>query len=436
MPDPQQHPKTSSDALMRRARALLPGGVNSPVRAFAAVGGSPPFIDSAAGAELRTADGAVLVDLYNSWGPAILGHAHPAVVEAVQRQAARGLSYGAPCGLEVELAERVRAMMPAMERMRFVNSGTEACLSAIRLARAATGRDAIVKFAGCYHGHGDSFLVAAGSGVATLGAPDSPGVPEALARLTLTARFNDLDSVESALRAAPGGAAAVIVEPIAGNMGCVPPAPGFLAGLRDLCARHGALLVVDEVMTGFRVHPGGATALCGIEPDLVCLGKILGGGLPVAAYGGRADLMRRVAPEGPMYQAGTLSGNPLGMAAGLATLGVLAGDSTLYDRLEAKGARLEAGLSAAIRAAGVPACVQRVGSMLTLFLHPGPVRHWDDARQSDTAAFARFFRGMLARGCALPPAQYECWFLSDALEDRHIGQVLDAAGEALGEAGA
>ena len=421
----------SSHQLYARARKVLPGGVNSPVRAFAAVGGEPPFIRSAKGATLETEDGRRLVDLYNSWGPAILGHAHPDVVAAVQRQAAEGLSYGAPCAPEVEMAELVTGVVPGLETVRFVNSGTEACMSAVRLARAATGRDAIVKFAGCYHGHADSFLVEAGSGAATLGEPNSPGVPRDLARLTMNARFNDAESVRRAFESAPGGAAAVIVEPVAGNMGCVPPEPGFLEELRTLCGEFGALLIFDEVMTGFRIATAGAVERYGVRPDLVCLGKVVGGGLPVAAYGGTDDIMRRVAPDGPVYQAGTLSGNPLGMAAGLATLKHLQQHPDVYTRLERIGARIEEGLAAAIARLGAAACVQRVGSMLTLFFHPGPVRSWDDASQCDTDAFARFFQAMLDRGWALPPSQYECWFLSTALEDETVTRLVGDSAECL-----
>ena len=363
---------SESGRLLRAAEVRIPGGVNSPVRAFRGVGGEPFFVARAEGARLHDVDGRTYIDFVGSWGPLILGHAAPVIVEAVAEAARRGTSYGAPTPMEVELAEAIHAAFPSMEMLRLVSSGTEAAMSAIRLARGATGRDAIVKFDGCYHGHADSLLVKAGSGGATFSIPDSRGVPAALAALTVTVPFNDLEAVAAALRQQPDRVAAVIVEPVAGNMGVVPPAPGFLAGLRDLCTRHGALLIFDEVITGFRVAYGGAQERYGVSADLTCLGKIIGGGLPVGAYGGRADLMRHVAPLGGVYQAGTLSGNPLAVAAGLATLRTLREDPGAYDRLERLAAQLESGFRRAADKAGVPVTVNRVGSMLTGFFIDGP----------------------------------------------------------------
>jgi glutamate-1-semialdehyde 2,1-aminomutase len=419
-----------SAELFTRARQRIPGGVNSPVRAFKAVGGDPLFIASAAGARLVDADGRAYVDYVGSWGPMILGHAHPAVIEAVTRAAARGTSYGAPCEAEVELAERVVHRMPAVEKVRFVSSGTEATMSALRVARGFTGRRKILKFEGCYHGHADALLVAAGSGVATLGIPGSPGVPEGTVADTLVAPFNDLQAVEAAVAAHGEDLAAVIVEPVVGNMGVVVPHEGYLRGLREITARTGALLVFDEVITGFRVAPGGAQQLYGVAPDLTCLGKIIGGGLPVGAYGGRAEVMALVAPEGPVYQAGTLSGNPLAMAAGCATLDALASPG-LYERLEALGARLQDGLARAARAAGVTVTVNRVGSLLTVFFCEGPVTDWASAKRSDTARFGRFFHAMLDRGFYLPPAQFEALFLSAAHREVDLDGTVAAAAEAF-----
>ena len=424
-------PRASSAnaALLARAERVMPGGVSSPVRAYRAVGGSPPFIVSGEGAHVRDADGRSYLDLVCSWGPLIAGHAHPDVVAAIEAQARRGTSYGAPTPLEVELAEMVVGRVPGVEMMRFVSSGTEACMSAVRLARAATGREPILKFAGCYHGHADPLLAKAGSGVATLGLPDSAGVPVAATRDTLTVGFNDLAAADAAAAGRP--LAAIVVEPFAGNMGCVPPEPGFLQGLREVCDRTGALLVFDEVITGFRVAHGGAQERTGVRADLVCLGKVIGGGLPVGAYAGSAALMGHVAPLGPMYQAGTLSGNPLAMAAGLATLGLL--DAAAYARLESLGARLEAGFDRAAREAGVTARVQRVASLLTLFFAPGPIRNEDDAKTADRALFARFHGAMLARGVLLPPSQLECLFLSLAHTDEDVDTITSAAAGALGE---
>jgi glutamate-1-semialdehyde 2,1-aminomutase len=415
--------------LLERARALMPGGVSSPVRAFRAVGGEPPFIVSGEGSRVRDADGNEYIDLICSWGPLIAGHAHPAVVAAIVAQAARGTTFGMPTPGELALAERIADALPVVEMVRFVSSGTEATMSALRLARAATGRDAILKFAGCYHGHADALLAKAGSGIATLGLPDSAGVTAGTARDTLTVGYNDADAARQAAREAR--LAAIIVEPYAGNMGCVPPDPGFLETLRAICDETGALLIFDEVITGFRVAHGGATERAGVRPDLVCLGKIVGGGLPVGAYGGSRALMSHVAPLGPAYQAGTLSGNPLAMAAGCATLDLL--DSPAYARLERAGARLERGLQDMARDAGVPARVQRVGSLLTLFFNADVVRNEDDARRSDLERFASFHRGMLRRGVLVPPSQFECLFLSLAHSDVDIDQIVAAAGQTLKE---
>jgi glutamate-1-semialdehyde 2,1-aminomutase len=399
------------------------------VRAFKAVGGTPLFIARASGARVTDIDGNTFIDYVGSWGPMIHGHAPRGLVRAVARQARLGTSFGAPSPLEVDLAARVRRLFPSMERVRFVSSGTEAAMSAARVARGVTGRDKIIKFAGCYHGHADAFLVQAGSGALTFGVPTSPGVPAAAAGATLVASYNDLGSVERLVDANPGQVAAVIVEPIAGNMGTVPPEPGFLEGLRALCTTRGIVLIFDEVITGFRVAPGGAQELYGVRADLTCLGKILGGGLPAAAYGGRADLMDQVSPAGPIYQAGTLSGNPLAMAAGLWSLKNL--KPTLYRALAARGAALAAGLAAAAREAGVPLQVNAVGSMLTPFFTAARVRDHASACSADTSAFAIFFREMLARGIYLPPSQFEAWFVSSAHTSRDIDRTIDAARGAL-----
>jgi len=419
----------SSESLFKSAQRVIPGGVNSPVRAFKGVGGSPFFVARAEGARLVDEDGRVYIDFLGSWGPLILGHAAPAVVEVLVETARRGTSYGAPTAQEVEMAERISRAVPSMEMVRLVSSGTEAAMSAIRLARGATGRDLIVKFDGCYHGHADSLLVKAGSGGATFGIPDSAGVPAALAALTLALPFNDLAAVSRALESRRGEVAAVLVEPVAGNMGVVPPAPGFLAGLRQLCTRHGALLIFDEVITGFRVAFGGAQALYSVRPDLTCLGKIIGGGLPVGAYGGSRELMSKVAPLGAVYQAGTLSGNPLAVAAGLATLRALE-DPAAYDRLERLGALFQRGITEAAAAAGIPVTVNRVGSMLTAFFSDGPVTDYASARRADTARYARFFHGMLERGVYLAPSQFEAAFVSLA----HSEQDLETAAQACREA--
>ena len=411
----------------------MPGGVNSPVRAFRAVGGTPFFVASATGSRLTDADGKSYVDYVCSWGPLILGHAHPAVLAAIGAAAARGWTYGAPCAAEVELAEVVRRRMPSLERVRFVNSGTEATMSAVRLARAATGRELLLKFDGCYHGHGDSFLVKAGSGVATLGLPDSPGVPAGLAGLTLTVPFNDPAAVEEMFTRRGREIAAVIVEPFVGNSGFIAPEPGFHETLRAQCDRHGALLIFDEVMTGFRVAAGGAQAVLGVRPDLTTLGKIVGGGLPVGAYGGRADLMRLVAPEGPVYQAGTLSGNPLAMAAGLATLQETERPG-FYETLERRTARLVSGIGEAARRQGVALSVGHAGSMWGMYCMAGPVRNLTDAKKSDTALFARWHRAALARGIFLAPSAFEAGFVSSAHSDHDIDTTVAALDQALADA--
>jgi glutamate-1-semialdehyde 2,1-aminomutase len=400
------------------------------VRAFKAVGGEPPFVARGAGARIEDEDGRSYVDYVGSWGPMILGHAQPAILEAIARAAARGTSFGAPCALEVELAERVARLMPSLERLRFVSSGTEATMSALRVARGFTGRSRILKLDGCYHGHADALLVAAGSGVATLGIPGSAGVTPGTAADTLIAPFNDVAAAEAVFAAHGQDLAALIVEPVAGNMGTVAPRPGYLEALRAITKRHGSLLIFDEVITGFRLAPGGAQQLYGVTPDMTCLGKILGGGLPAAAYGGRAEIMSSVAPEGPVYQAGTLSGNPLAMAAGAAVLDGLAAAGS-YEALEARGARLEAGLRAAAVEAGVAVTLNRVGSMLTVFFCEGPVENYADAKRSDTARFARFFHGLLERGVYWPPGQFEAAFVSLAHGEAEIDVTLRAAAEAL-----
>ena len=421
-----------SEDLFERAQRVIPGGVNSPVRAFKAVGGTPPFIVWAEGSRVRDADGHTYIDYLASWGPLILGHTHPDVVESVRAAALLGTSYGAPCPAEVELAERVSRLVPSMEKVRFVSSGTEAAMSALRLARGFTGRNKILKFEGCYHGHADSLLVAAGSGVATLGIPGSPGVPAGTVADTLTAPYNDVRAVEEVVSVHARDLAAVIVEPVAGNMGCVLPAAGYLEGLREITRRAGALLVFDEVITGFRLGLGGAQGHYAVTPDLTCLGKIIGGGLPVGAYGGRADIMARVAPEGPVYQAGTLSGNPLAMAAGCAALDALRAPG-VYERLATLTTKLTDGLAAAAKAASVEVTINRIASMFTVFFCRGPVTDYASAKASDTAAYARFFHGMLRRGVYLPPAQFEAAFVSLAHADLDLDATLRAAGEAFAE---
>jgi glutamate-1-semialdehyde 2,1-aminomutase len=415
-----------SQELFRKALTLIPGGVNSPVRAFRAVGGDPVFMCRGKGARLSSVDGEEFIDYVMSWGPLILGHAHPEVTTALVEAVEAGTSFGTATEAEVELAERVRQAFASMERVRLVNSGTEATLSALRLARAATRRDKVLKFDGCYHGHADSMLVKAGSGVATLGLPDSPGVPSTLAQLTISIPYNDVSALEATFARHGTELAAAIIEPIAGNMGCVPPSLGFLAKLREATARHGSILIFDEVMTGFRVAYGGAQELYRIRPDLTTLGKIIGGGLPVGAYGGRADLMDQVAPAGPVYQAGTLSGNPLAVAAGLKTLEVIRRPG-FYEKLESSAAQLASGLLRAAGKAGVAVQVNRVGSMFTVFFASSPVTDYESARRSNSAAFAQFFRSLLSHGVYFPPSQYEAAFVSAAHSREDIEQTLDTA---------
>ncbi len=415
----------NSEQLIERACRSIPGGVNSPVRAFKGVGGTPIFFERGEGAYLTDADGNRYIDYVGSWGPMLLGHGNPDIVRAVQDQAEKALGFGAPTALEIDLAEQVIGMVPSIDRLRMVNSGTEATMSAIRLARGFTGRDMILKFAGCYHGHSDSLLVKAGSGLLTLGIPNSPGVPEAVAANTLTVPFNHADAVASAFETYPGRIACVIVEPVAGNMGCIPPLPGFLEALSEITAANGALLIFDEVMTGFRVSRGGAQALYGITPDLTTLGKIIGGGLPVGAFGGRADIMDHVAPVGDVYQAGTLSGNPLATVAGLTMLRAL--DDALYERLAAVTRRLTDGLAERAAAAGIPVSLNQVCGMFGLFFTSGAVTEFDHAANSDVNRFNRFFHAMLDRGVYLAPSAFEAGFLSTAHDDTVIDATLDAA---------
>jgi glutamate-1-semialdehyde 2,1-aminomutase len=418
-----------SRKLFARAQQILPGGVDSPVRAFKSVGATPLFIRRASGAYLEDIDGNKYIDYVMSWGPLIHGHAPAGLTKALSAAARLGTSYGAPSPLEVALGERVRTMMPSLERVRFVSSGTEAAMSAIRVARAATRRDKIVKFAGCYHGHADAFLVQAGSGALTLGTPTSPGVTAAAAADTLVASYNDLDSVRRVFDANRDQIAALIVEPIAGNMGVVPPADGFLKALREICTASGTLLIFDEVISGFRAAPGGAQSIAGVTPDLTCLGKIIGGGLPVGAYGGRADLMELVSPAGPVYQAGTLSGNPLAMTAGIWCLERL--KPSLYRALADLTRRLAMGLAAAAREAGVPLQVNAVGSVLTPFFTDRPVHNYESATSANTDTYARFFRAMLARGVYPPPSQFEAWFMSAAHSVKDVDRTIRAARVAM-----
>ncbi len=420
-----------SRRLQKRAEAVIPGGVDSPVRAFRAVGGDPPFIVRGEGAHTYDTDGNEYIDYVGSWGPLILGHSEPSVVEAITAAARKGSSFGASTPSEVDLAEAVIAAVPSMEKVRFVSSGTEATMSAIRLARAFTKRKYIVKFEGCYHGHADSLLVKAGSGVATLGIPGSAGVVDELAQFTLALPYNDLSALEQAFYKFDKQIACVIVEPVVGNMGCVPPAPGYLQALRELTKRENTVLIFDEVMTGFRVAFGGAQQLYGIIPDLTTLGKIIGGGLPVGAYGGRVELMEMVAPLGPVYQAGTLSGNPLAMAAGLATLCQLRDNPHIYDRLEQLSARLVSGVSGAAREAGIAMTANRVGSMFTWFFTAKRVSDWTTAATCDTAAFGKYFRSMLDAGIYLPPSQFEAAFLGAAHTEQDVEATIAAAREAF-----
>ncbi|MEP0823763.1 MAG: glutamate-1-semialdehyde 2,1-aminomutase [Ignavibacterium sp.] len=420
-----------SKALFEKARKLLPGGVNSPVRAFTSVGGSPLFVKKARGAYLWDADGNRFIDYVGSWGPMLFGHAHPRILKAVKTAASRGTSFGAPSETEVRMAELIVKLIPSVEVVRMVNSGTEATMSAIRLARAFTGRPKIIKFEGCYHGHADAFLIKAGSGALTLGTPDSPGVPPGVAQDTLTATYNDIGSVHQLVGQWKNEIAAIIVEPVVGNMGCVPPRPGFLSSLRQICTEAGILLIFDEVMTGFRVAPGGAQELYGIRPDLTTLGKIIGGGLPVGAYGGRRDIMKLVAPEGPMYQAGTLSGNPIAMAAGLEMLKMVGSGRSAYKKMEKMGKILEDEMRSHLRSIGKSFTLNRVGSMFTLFFTGAEVVDYSSAKTSDTKAFASYHRAMLEQGVYLPPSQFEAAFLSTAHTEREIEKTVRAFRTAL-----
>ncbi|MCA1633850.1 MAG: glutamate-1-semialdehyde 2,1-aminomutase [Acidobacteria bacterium] len=425
-----QEQQASSEELFTRAVELMPGGVNSPVRAFRGVGGTPRFIASARGATLTDVDGRTYIDYVGSWGPMILGHADEQVLDAIRGALSRGTSYGAPTALEIEMAEEIIEAVPSIEMVRMVNSGTEATMSALRLARGVTGRSKIVKFEGCYHGHGDSFLVKAGSGVATLGLPDSPGVPASVARDTITAPFNDAGALAEVFDEHGADIAAVIIEPVVGNMGCVPPREGYLQSVRDLTRRHGALLIFDEVMTGFRLARGGAQELYDVMPDITTLGKIIGGGLPVGAYGASREIMNMVAPAGPVYQAGTLSGNPLAMTAGLATLRRLR-DRAVYEGLDGAGRRLCEGMNDAAREAGVPTHTNRVGSMFTMFFTEAPVTDWTSAARSDRERFGKFFHAMLAEGVYLAPSQFEAGFIGTAHTDELLDRTIEAARKAF-----
>ncbi len=423
--------RTNMD-LFRASREVIPGGVNSPVRSFQSVGRPPIFVSHAKGCQVYDVEGRSYIDYIGSWGPLILGHANTEIIQVLTEAVKLGTSYGLPTSAECELAELVCELIPSIEMLRLVNSGTEATMTALRLARGATGRDRVVKFAGCYHGHVDSLLVEAGSGAATFGTPTSPGIPERLAELTEVAQYNDLASVQRIFEEYPHDIAAVIVEPVAGNMGVVPPVQGFLAGLRDVCSRYGALLIFDEVMTGFRVARGGAQELYGIRPDLTTLGKVLGGGLPIGAVGGSRELMSRLSPIGPVYQAGTLAGNPLATAAGLKALQMLRA-SRVYQAIDSLAADLTRGLSERALAAGIPVQVNRVGSMLTLFFSSQEVTNFESAKKCDTHAFGRFFAAMLNGGVLLPPSQFEAWFISGAHADMHIRKTLDLAERAFKE---
>jgi glutamate-1-semialdehyde 2,1-aminomutase len=422
---------TLSSAYFERAQALIPGGVNSPVRAFKSVGGNPVFIKSAKGAYLHDVDGNSYIDLIGSWGPMLFGQAHPVIEDAVRQALSNGFSFGAPTYNEVLIAEKITSMIPSVEKVRLVNSGTEATMAAIRLARAYTKRDKIIKMEGCYHGHGDSFLIAAGSGVATLGTPDSPGVTVSTARDTLTAVYNDIQSLENLFQANPTDIAAIIIEPVVGNMGLVIPKNGYLEAVQKLCKQYGALLIFDEVMTGFRLSASGYQGLAGIQPDLTTLGKIIGGGLPVGAYGGKAEIMNMIAPAGPVYQAGTLSGNPLATTAGLAMLNLITDNPEVYASLAQRGLALKNALASDLKELGLNYTINQIGSMFTLFFTDKAVNNFSDAKTADTALFGKYFKGMLAKGIYLPPSQYESWFLSAALGDSEYDQIIAASKETL-----
>lgn len=423
--------RENSRQLFEKAQQYIPGGVNSPVRAFRAVGGTPVFIKSAKGPYLYDEDGNQYIELINSWGPMVLGHAHDSVEKAVADALQFSFSFGAPTRKEVEIAELIVDMVPSLEKVRMVNSGTEATMSAIRLARGYTGRDKIIKFEGCYHGHGDSFLIAAGSGAVTFGTPDSPGVPKGVANDTLKVRYNDLEHVKQVVDANPNQIAAIILEPVAGNMGCVLPEEGFLQGLRDLCTKEGIILIFDEVMTGFRLSRGGAQERFGIMPDLTTLGKIIGGGMPVGAYGGRKEIMDFVSPAGPVYQAGTLSGNPIAMAAGFAMLQYLNQHPETYEQLESIGQQIATGMKASLQKLNLNFTINHIGSMLTLFFTDRPVTDFETAKTSDTALFGKYFHAMLNEGVYLAPSQFESLFFSTALTDQHIKQLIEANEKAL-----
>lgn len=423
----------TSQHLFEKAQHFIPGGVNSPVRAFRAVGGSPVFIKSAKGPYVYDEDDNEYIELINSWGPMILGHANELIQKAVYDAIQHSFSFGAPTRREVEMAELIVSMVPSIEKVRMVNSGTEATMSAIRVARGFTGRDKIIKFEGCYHGHGDSFLIAAGSGAVTFGTPDSPGVTKGVANDTLTAPFNDLEAVQTLVNANKNAIAALILEPVVGNMGCVLPAKGFLEGLRKICDEEGIVLILDEVMTGFRLAKGGAQERFGITPDLTTLGKIIGGGMPVGAYGGRADIMNKVSPAGPVYQAGTLSGNPIAMAAGLTMLNYLNDHPEVYTQLEASGEKLSNGFKASMQKLGLNYTLNQIGSMYTLFFTDQPVTDFPSAKSSDLPLFGRYFHAMLDRGIYMGPSQFESMFLSTALEDKHLDAIIKANEESLKE---
>jgi glutamate-1-semialdehyde 2,1-aminomutase len=422
---------TLSSSYFEKAKTLIPGGVNSPVRAFKSVGGTPVFIKSAKGAYLHDVDGNSYIDLIGSWGPMLFGQAHPVIENAVRGALSDGFSFGAPTYKEVLIAEKICSMVPSIEMVRLVSSGTEATMAAIRLARAYTKRDKIIKFEGCYHGHGDSFLIAAGSGVATLGTPDSPGVTASTAKDTLTAVYNDLDSLRTLFKANVNHIAAVIIEPVVGNMGLVIPQDGYLQEVKNLCNQNGALLIFDEVMTGFRLSPSGYQGICNVSPDLTTFGKIIGGGLPVGAYGGRSEIMDMIAPSGPVYQAGTLSGNPLATTAGLAMLNHITDNLDVYNRLATQGNKLKLGIRSQLDSLGLSYTINQIGSMFTLFFTDQEVHNFSDAKTSDATLYGKYFHGMLERGIYLPPSQYESWFISDAIQEEELAKILQASEETL-----